>query len=302
MKRYGVILLLLFVIFIPGYAFSHSIGLVHPFSLSGKAWELLRDKTTIGNLITPYNELNAYFYISSAIPSTYNPGEFINNYKTEIKKMGTYGTIDEDNPPISSNVVWHFYNPVTKEGMTGSLFDTAVVRGKPFWDNAINEYVIGNKESAYQNLGHAVHLLQDMSVPAHVQSDLHPGGDDYEETIKAEAGQNVNIGDGTAILQPSTLSYEKFMEEVAQKTYNASCFFGGILIEEEDQPVCDINLEFAKMFPYPKMYYKAFSVTNLAGDYFYIDNVGNWGGVTSNEWWPCVGTNGCYYIENIGGV
>jgi len=39
---------------------------------------------------------------------------------------------------------------------------------------AIQLYQQGNKAAAYEALGHVMHLIQDMSVPAHVRGDLHP--------------------------------------------------------------------------------------------------------------------------------
>jgi hypothetical protein len=66
----------------------------------------------------------------------------------------------------------------------------------PFWDGWYNNdqiwefdgiiklYVQGNKEDAYFYLGRVVHLLTDMSVPAHVHLDRHPYEDDFEDFAK----------------------------------------------------------------------------------------------------------------------
>lgn len=41
----------------------------------------------------------------------------------------------------------------------------------------------GNRKYAYGLLGHIAHLIQDMSVPAHVHEDAHPTYDSYEDTM-----------------------------------------------------------------------------------------------------------------------
>lgn len=47
----------------------------------------------------------------------------------------------------------------------------------------ISYYKAGSKELAYYYLGRIVHLLTDMSVPAHVHNDEHPWRDNYEEYV-----------------------------------------------------------------------------------------------------------------------
>ncbi|MCL5016230.1 MAG: hypothetical protein M1312_01285 [Patescibacteria group bacterium] len=48
------------------------------------------------------------------------------------------------------------------------------------WQRAISLYLNGDKNGAMFALGHVLHLLEDMSVPAHTRNDPHPGGDSYE--------------------------------------------------------------------------------------------------------------------------
>ncbi len=47
------------------------------------------------------------------------------------------------------------------------------------WDRAIYEYVYGDKERAFQALGHVIHLVQDATVPAHVRNDQHLNYDGF---------------------------------------------------------------------------------------------------------------------------
>lgn len=48
------------------------------------------------------------------------------------------------------------------------------------WEKAINSYINGDKQEAFRNLGHVLHLIEDMAVPAHVRNDHHMRGDAYE--------------------------------------------------------------------------------------------------------------------------
>ncbi len=51
------------------------------------------------------------------------------------------------------------------------------------WHQALYFYSFGNKVYAYSLLGHIAHLIQDMSVPAHVHEDAHPLWDAYESHL-----------------------------------------------------------------------------------------------------------------------
>ncbi|HUY69438.1 MAG TPA: lamin tail domain-containing protein [Candidatus Tyrphobacter sp.] len=48
------------------------------------------------------------------------------------------------------------------------------------WQKAIQLYASGKKEEAMFALGHVLHLMEDMTVPAHVRNDPHPDSDSYE--------------------------------------------------------------------------------------------------------------------------
>ena len=68
------------------------------------------------------------------------------------------------------------------------------IKGK----GAIQLYMDGNKNNAYRYLGHIVHLLTDMALPAHVLNDLHGGimlgGDDeYEDWISTNTNYKTQL-------------------------------------------------------------------------------------------------------------
>ena len=55
------------------------------------------------------------------------------------------------------------------------------------WAMAVGEYNSGDKEAGYEYLGHVVHLLADMSLPAHAHEDIHyPDDDCYEDWMTVD--------------------------------------------------------------------------------------------------------------------
>ncbi|MCK4744863.1 hypothetical protein KAS41_02265, partial [Candidatus Parcubacteria bacterium] len=108
------------------------------------------------------------------------------------------GSIEEDNDPRYVN---HFYNPKTGKGLNYEGFEHKSAKE---WaknqNSATGDYSIsailenyrdGNLKRAYQGIGHILHLIQDMTVPAHTRNDAHPWGDPFEEW--AEQYGNVNL-------------------------------------------------------------------------------------------------------------
>ncbi len=109
------------------------------------------------------------------------------------------GSIDEDNDPRYLN---HFYNPQTGQGLNEGWFHGQSAKDWAFnQDSATGDYSVGaifdnykndNLVRAYQGIGHILHLVQDMSVPAHVRNDAHPNGDPFEEWTKRYGTLNIN--------------------------------------------------------------------------------------------------------------
>lgn len=116
------------------------------------------------------------------------------------------GAINEDTPPRWIN---HFYDPTTEKGWTGERMGQmpaevirqlallglsseqavsslewahnqvlqdkyAAYEGNRAFGKAVYDYVVKNdKKSAYRSLGHLLHLIQDLTVPAHTRQDTH---------------------------------------------------------------------------------------------------------------------------------
>ncbi len=105
--------------------------------------------------------------------------------------------VDGDDDPTTLRVQRHFFRPVDRAGLTmsgqtfPSSYDWAVVGGDDNdwdWRDGIDAYARGDKVDAYFTLGHVVHLVADLTVPAHTHLDIHgpPFGDDYEGYCSAQ--------------------------------------------------------------------------------------------------------------------
>ncbi|MBU4374898.1 right-handed parallel beta-helix repeat-containing protein [Patescibacteria group bacterium] len=109
------------------------------------------------------------------------------------------GSIAEDAIPRYLN---HFYNPTTGKGL-----DSGALKGAPAKEWAkkqdsvsgdysvgaiFNNYREGDLKRAYQGIGHILHLIQDMSVPAHTRNDPHPNGDPFEAWAEQYGKVNLN--------------------------------------------------------------------------------------------------------------
>lgn len=104
------------------------------------------------------------------------------------------GAEEEDMPFRWYN---HFFDPLNDRGIWfGKQYASAKVwsktsklqndyaLGDQSWNRALYEYSRNKKDNALIALGHVVHLLSDMAVPAHTRDDIHPSGDSYEQFVK----------------------------------------------------------------------------------------------------------------------
>lgn len=137
------------------------------------------------------------------------------------------GSIEEDEPVLRCQN--HFYDPQTGQGLSDGKYrylptisapdwansppaqSVAGMGGDHSWQQAIYYYQQGDKKKAFQKLGHVLHLLQDMGVPAHVRDDAHEAGDPFENWAKEN---NANL----------TVDLSK--AEKMECDNNRQCFFG----------------------------------------------------------------------------
>lgn len=101
------------------------------------------------------------------------------------------GVVAEDTPNRWLN---HFYDPIHNQGLKGKYLSAmewatdnrkqaGYALGDKTWQRAIDDYRKGNRELAFKSLGHVLHLLADVSVPAHTRDDIHILGDSYEQFV-----------------------------------------------------------------------------------------------------------------------
>lgn len=108
-----------------------------------------------------------------------------------------------NNSSAQANFLGEFYansalNPYAR--LTKNAIDAQTTHT---WNKAIYKYIIGDKQLALENLGHVLHLLEDMAVPAHTRNDPHISGDPYEMYVAQKFGSNINI---TGLKSPFTFS------------------------------------------------------------------------------------------------
>jgi len=170
--------------------------------------------------------------------------KFYNQYFPEKKLTNSEilllmdGSRQEDNPPRWMN---HFYDPVNNSGLhfggivwysskewaqnqdaqISALYNPAInstlatfyaiadpkqlIATDFTWQRAIQDYVSGDKERSLKALGHILHLLEDITVPAHTRDDPHPdievlgydfgNPDSYEVWTKKFTPENLNLSD-----------------------------------------------------------------------------------------------------------
>jgi len=110
------------------------------------------------------------------------------------------GSQAEDDPNARS--LNHFYNPLNKQGL--SINDMLVGNATPdwltsktkqseplfygtfTWGEGVEAYKTSDRARALAILGHSLHLLEDMAMPAHTRNDEHVEGDAYESWIKTQ--------------------------------------------------------------------------------------------------------------------
>lgn len=101
-----------------------------------------------------------------------------NLFHTYIKDINL-GAVWADQDLKSSN---HFYNPEKDKGLYGR--SNAYKEYMLYYTNALNLYYLGDMRAAMFYLGAACHLIQDMTVPQHVNIRLLGHHKKYENWVK----------------------------------------------------------------------------------------------------------------------
>ena len=86
----------------------------------------------------------------------------------------------------SNRQISALYNPILNTTIAGLLAvaNPAKLETTDFtWKRAIKDYIKGDKQRAFEALGHILHLIEDVSVPDHTRNDPHPAID-ASDTLK----------------------------------------------------------------------------------------------------------------------
>ncbi|MEM3030142.1 MAG: hypothetical protein QXH27_00250 [Candidatus Micrarchaeia archaeon] len=142
--------------------------------------------------------------------------------------------------PINRPYMGHFYDPMRAEGDRGLniqngeiRFQSALDRIKIFWHWGMELYANGEKSEAFCVLGHILHLIADLHVPAHVHNDVHGPTvffgkldsleqwlkkRDYPDIRRGRGKMNITIWDSGPLEPPKenpSWTWENAMEKLA---------------------------------------------------------------------------------------
>ncbi len=164
--------------------------------------------------------------------------------------------LDGDDDPLTLRVMRHFYDAPSGTGLVydGETFPSsyewnAIGSEQNEWDynDGLVEYQKGNLAEAYFIAGHTVHLLSDLTVPAHSHLDDHgpPFGDTYENHCSARMRNEFESSlrtpePGTPI--PVFFDLQQAFQQTADSSYYRNLYPGNL---SGDVPTGVI----AEMFP-----------------------------------------------------
>lgn len=213
-----------------------------------------------------YDDKTTHPGLTDEIVDFYNLSFPNEQLTSEEKEWIVQGSIDEDTPPRWIN---HFYDPTNGDGwkaenlgtvpplalrLFSKIFlnaNTEIVSSKNWahneilqskyqdyggnntWENAIRQYINGDKNKAYYILGHILHLLEDATVPDHTRNDTHAhegssgtkdGGSPYEDYGKKYTRQTLTTAQDLKGKQPIALnSIDEYFDNLAG--YSNKYFF-----------------------------------------------------------------------------
>ncbi len=146
------------------------------------------------NYLFAYDEVIVHPSLTQEMAKLYNLNYEDDLTKQEIDLMRKGSTNEDINIGLAARSSNHFFNPLgyskwaddtaqarivpepkltSKQWAHDSLEQATYPGGDFTWEIAIKDYASGNKERAYEGLGHVLHLIEDAAVPAHVRNDLH---------------------------------------------------------------------------------------------------------------------------------
>lgn len=222
--------------------------------------------------VSSYSEKTTHPALTSEVVDFYNLF-FDQKITSDEKEWVIRGSIDEDAFPRYLN---HFYDPIHHKGWAGvglsskewgkssavqssrssslasrmNVVREVVPALQDFsWERGVQEYAKGNRRYAFLALGHALHLLEDSSVPEHTRNDTHIAGNHYtnspfEDWARKFTRENLHIAEELKAehQQPKTInSYDGYFDEVAR--YSNGYFFSEDTILSKEYSLPTVSRE-----------------------------------------------------------
>jgi hypothetical protein len=196
-----------------------------------------------------FDNLKVHLALTAAAADLYNTGDGGKLTSQQIDWL-VEGSQAEDTDP---RYLHHYYNPSTGKGLDSddTVFGVTThftgIAAKDWAKNQAaslvsltGDYSVGaildnyrqeNYRRAYQGVGHIMHLVQDMAVPAHTRNDSHAMGDPFESwaqdpvnPIPEEAVQQEFSNLDTAFDGLANYSHENFLSLDTVKIDNVNDF------------------------------------------------------------------------------
>jgi len=220
--------------------------------------------------VTAYDQPNTHPALTKAAGDFYNLSFPKNKISEEEIKLLMKGAYEEDTPPRWLN---HSYDPVHNKAWVN--YRTSKVWGKSSlaqsgtnyllainpliaeklnsdapgdysYERALLDYARGDRERAFESLGHVMHLLEDSNVPEHTRLDIHlwwHGTESpYEKTMAKWNPQNIDVVQKLVRQREKPIlldSLDKYFDEIAG--YSNGYFFSEDTIFSSKYPGPDVD-------------------------------------------------------------
>jgi hypothetical protein len=201
MKKILLVLLLLIYFFTAPSVLGYSAKTTHP--------ALTSQVVSFYNYLHPdkpiTEEQKEWLMLGSELEDT--PPRWVNHFYDPIRKISwNYETMDKSDKSMIAQVT-QLVTGITKttaiDWVNNTIYQRRAEGGERTFGKAISYLADNNEKEGFITLGHVLHLLEDMGVPAHTRNDPHPDvgnlGSPYEKFAR---GYNVsNIEERTKVLE-----------------------------------------------------------------------------------------------------
>ncbi|MCR4283758.1 MAG: lamin tail domain-containing protein [Parcubacteria group bacterium] len=174
-KKSILIFLLIFNIVVISSVFAYSPYYTHPDLTEeiAKFWNLKNDNQSLG-----ISQKEIDWMRKGAIDED-TPARWINHFYDPVHESGWsgkhFGDLSEEEGLWEGESMAPMPAIASIDWVTNQEYQSAYGRqyGNQTWQKAINAYVKGDEKTAFIALGHILHLVEDVSVPAHTRGDTH---------------------------------------------------------------------------------------------------------------------------------